>query len=258
MNVDLLSAFFERDLTVAEEEELGRILDGSVEVSVSFAEKMKDYYESLGLPVPELPGGGEMGGGAAGDAGFGGEIPGGTAPGGATLTGGGIIGSGKIGLGWLFAVIAGGALMAGSIATYKIRRSPAGEEALKKAPASRMETIRPREEIREAGKKTGESNTLRSVQDAPETRTKESRAAGNVLVIRVSVEEPSPIMVTIYGQSGRQVYRKAMGTVNPGRYEFRWDGLDDAGRPVPAGDYRIAVQSNQGVMEKILKVSAAE
>jgi thiamine biosynthesis lipoprotein len=31
----------------------------------------------------------------------------------------------------------------------------------------------------------------------------------------------------------------------PGRYQLLWDGLDDAGQPLPAGKYRIVVESNR-------------
>jgi thiamine biosynthesis lipoprotein len=34
-------------------------------------------------------------------------------------------------------------------------------------------------------------------------------------------------------------------TRSSGKYELMWDGLDDAGRPVPLGTYRITVETNQ-------------
>jgi hypothetical protein len=31
----------------------------------------------------------------------------------------------------------------------------------------------------------------------------------------------------------------------PGKYELVWDGLDNAGKPVPLGSYRITIETNQ-------------
>jgi FAD:protein FMN transferase len=31
----------------------------------------------------------------------------------------------------------------------------------------------------------------------------------------------------------------------PGRYQLQWDGMDDEGKPLPAGSYRISVESNR-------------
>ena len=42
--------------------------------------------------------------------------------------------------------------------------------------------------------------------------------------------------------AGATVTRATRG---PGRYQLMWDGLDDAGRPVPAGKYRVVVESNR-------------
>ena len=34
-------------------------------------------------------------------------------------------------------------------------------------------------------------------------------------------------------------------TRSPGRYQLLWDGLDDAGQPVPEGKYKIVVETNR-------------
>ncbi len=34
----------------------------------------------------------------------------------------------------------------------------------------------------------------------------------------------------------------AMGTKNPGKYSVAWDGMDDAGKPLPRGDYTVIVE----------------
>ncbi|WP_416235270.1 DUF2271 domain-containing protein [Paracoccus sp. (in: a-proteobacteria)] len=39
------------------------------------------------------------------------------------------------------------------------------------------------------------------------------------------------------------VHGIARPTRQPGHYSVQWDGLDDAGRPCPPGDYRIEVEA---------------
>lgn len=52
----------------------------------------------------------------------------------------------------------------------------------------------------------------------------------------------------LYNRAGRRPDRLlalARATRAPGRYDLVWDGLDDQRAPVPAGSYRIVVETNQ-------------
>lgn len=43
----------------------------------------------------------------------------------------------------------------------------------------------------------------------------------------------------------REVYSLAKATRGPGSYKLLWDGMDEQGKPVPAGNYRIWIESNR-------------
>lgn len=45
--------------------------------------------------------------------------------------------------------------------------------------------------------------------------------------------------------SGRELYSLAKATRGAGQYKLVWDGLDEKGQPVPAGNYKIWVESNR-------------
>ena len=47
------------------------------------------------------------------------------------------------------------------------------------------------------------------------------------------------------GRDQNAMYSMARATRAPGSYQLLWDGLDDQRKPVPAGDYRIVVETNQ-------------
>ena len=51
--------------------------------------------------------------------------------------------------------------------------------------------------------------------------------------------------LAIYDAAGRLVRRLAAGELSPGRHELRWDGLDDAGRPVVSGVYFCRLQAGK-------------
>ena len=55
-------------------------------------------------------------------------------------------------------------------------------------------------------------------------------ASGSVWICQL-VEDQYTVVRTLLEDSG----------LNPGRYAFMWDGLDDAGAPVPAGQYTVFI-----------------
>lgn len=65
---ELLKTYFERDLSPAEMDELGALIEGSPEAAMQLRENARDFYLGLGLPEPELPkrrGGWYLGAGGA-------------------------------------------------------------------------------------------------------------------------------------------------------------------------------------------------
>jgi hypothetical protein len=65
-------------------------------------------------------------------------------------------------------------------------------------------------------------------------------------VTRIGYElgEPTPVWLTIHDIAGRRVRVLLDGlTQRKGRWEARWDGLDDGGRPVASGVYRYRLRA---------------
>ena len=59
--------------------------------------------------------------------------------------------------------------------------------------------------------------------------------------IRFSPPAADLARVEIFDVAGRRVRLLAAGTFGPGPVSMAWDGLDDAGRPVPSGAYLVGV-----------------
>lgn len=62
-----------------------------------------------------------------------------------------------------------------------------------------------------------------------------------------AVELAKPVgglTVSIYDASGQVVRRLGLGAQSAGVPQFTWDGLDEAGTGVPAGDYRVVAEAN--------------
>jgi hypothetical protein len=75
------------------------------------------------------------------------------------------------------------------------------------------------------------------------------RAAPNPFRGRTSIQITNPLdgpqRVFIRDIQGRRVRNLEQGWFVPGTRLIQWDGRDDAGRPLPAGVYRITLQSEQ-------------
>ncbi len=56
-------------------------------------------------------------------------------------------------------------------------------------------------------------------------------------VIRFSLAEKGPADLALYDVNGRRVRTLVTGVQEAGSHQVIWDGLDDAGRPVPKGVY---------------------
>ena len=57
--------------------------------------------------------------------------------------------------------------------------------------------------------------------------------------LQLRLAESSEVLVLVYNLLGQQVRRITAGTFPPGRHLMHWDGRDDAGRPLPAGEYIV-------------------
>jgi hypothetical protein len=62
--------------------------------------------------------------------------------------------------------------------------------------------------------------------------------------IKYSISAAAPVQVDVYGPSGRHIRSLVDRFESAGEHQARWDGTDDAGRPVPAGVYLYAVQTS--------------
>jgi len=65
---------------------------------------------------------------------------------------------------------------------------------------------------------------------------------------------PRDVTLGIYGVTGRLVSTLIDGTLTPGSYSARWDGVDSAGREVPSGVYfyRLAIGENAHTSKIVL------
>ena len=217
MNHRLLDAFFERDLTAGEEEELATVLAGSVEGCEMFAERMASLCISLGFLEP-------VSGGAVSTAG----------------------GSGAgIGQGAIAALVSGSVVTGGTVAVWLMVKEPvvAPPEVV---PAPQVEPApgkRPVEIVKE--------------EDAPQVSMSDVEARrGDHLVIRVSLAEETMVRVVVLNEKGRFVAEVGSGQFGTGEHRFAWDGRDHKGDRVSAGRYLVEVRHDGNVMKKWVEIAA--
>ena len=74
-------------------------------------------------------------------------------------------------------------------------------------------------------------------------------------MIRYSLAGAGPVSVQVFDPTGRATRTLAAGVQKPGRYSLRWDGRDNAGRPLGNGAYfcRFVAGDHQQT-EKLLLV----
>ena len=63
------------------------------------------------------------------------------------------------------------------------------------------------------------------------------------------------LKVRIEDNAGQLVRTIDVGSVQPGKHKFSWDGLDNNGNPVPDGGYRVSVEGTVGNKATSLPVS---
>ena len=74
--------------------------------------------------------------------------------------------------------------------------------------------------------------------------------------IRFTLDQPSPIRVTIYNIAGRTVRRIVTpGSYGAGPHAVAWDGADGGGHTVPAGIYFVRIESfDRAVTTRLVRV----
>jgi hypothetical protein len=203
---DLIKAFFERELSESEANELGKLLENSPEAPLRFKELSRQRYLAMGLPDPQLPEGIHIP-----------SIPKGLGLG-----------------GW----IAGAVLLVlgGAAVLWKFWPSVPVEVPVKSLPAQlSLSSIT----------KTA-SNIIKtksvipsSIQPVPALQDQEGVA------LSVTVETQTKVLLTVrvINGSGNEVRNLFAGFVQPGQWAFKWDGILSDGQKAPAGEYKIDVQT---------------
>ena len=215
--VDLIQAFFERELSESEADLLGKLLQESPDSALRFEGLLETHYLATGLPLPQLPSSLQK-----------------LAP-----------GAGKLGvLGWAglaVAVSAGVGLMVWKFWPVSEIAEPVVVEPL--APMAHVSKI---PEPRIVKKLT--SSSVHAEPAGPS-------AVGEELSVVVDTPEKSLVTVRVLNAAGQEVRHLFTGFVDPGQRSFQWDGNLSAGEPAPAGSYKIDVQTGASHQTKDIRVN---
>ncbi len=215
--VDLIQAFFERELSESEADLLGKLLQESPDSALRFEGLLETHYLATGLPLPELPGSLQKWAPAAGKLGA---------------------------LGWAglaAAVAAGVGLLVWKFWPVSEIVQPAAPQPLAPmAPVSRV--LEPKVILKSP------SAPVHSEATAPS-------AEGEELSVVVDTREKSLVTVRVLDAAGQEVRHLFTGFVEPGQRAFQWDGNLSAGEPAPAGNYRIDVQTGDSHQTKAIRLN---
>ena len=212
--VDLVQEFFKRDLTEAEHEALSKLLECSPEAASGYERLLEQNYLATGLPQPTLPKGLQSlpHHGAGGLTGLGSSI--------------------KI----FLAVLA-----VSGIALWKFWPQTKAEIS--------MPVQQPVQQILEKHLTTNVKPLVK--KPAPiQPSAAEPTQEGQELSVVVNAPQRSLVTVRILDPAGKEVRALYTGFVEPGRWNFKWDGLLGNGELAGAGDYRIDVQTGEAHQTK--------
>ena len=215
--VDLVQAFFERELSESEADLLGKLLQESPDSAMRFEGLLETHYLATGLPLPQLPGSLEKFAPAAGKLGA---------------------------LGWAglaVAVAAGVGLLAWKFWPVSEIGQPVVVEPL--APMARVSQVPAPKII---------TKTLSAPVHPASTAPS---AVGEELSVVVDTPEKSLVTVRVLNAAGQEVRHLFTGFVEPGQRSFQWDGNLSAGEPAPAGDYKIDVQTGGSHQTKDIRLN---
>ena len=93
--------------------------------------------------------------------------------------------------------------------------------------------------------------------DIPQRLTA-SMAEGNRLSVVVELDKPAPVEVCILDPKEQTVRTLYQGSLAPGKWSIRWDGLLSDGSQAPTGDYRIRVKSGITEMSKNVSIETGK
>ncbi len=215
---DLIKEFFERELSGAEADSLGELLQKSPEESLRFEGFLEKHYLATGLPMPQVPSGMTLPPGTGG-LGLMGKILGVAL---VALTGAGVL--------WKFWPHA-------PVETpLKSITSPILSAPIKATLAPQLQS---RTRVMTA-----------PIQPMPVGPT----AEGEALSVVVGTQTKALVTVRVLDSTRKEVRNLYTGFVQPGHWSFRWDGELANGVPAPAGDYQIDVQSGASHQSKEIRI----
>ena len=220
MNDDLIAAFWERDLTDAEDGQLAGVLEASADQAERFADLAGAFYARLGLPEPRWPGE---------------EPPRRRGP--ALL--------------WLVAgltVLAGG----GWWAAHRAPPDDDGPDVLLLPPlAAPAATPRP---TRSRPRPVAAAPATPTAAPA----TAPDGGVATDLVVKIRLAAPTALAVDIFDPPGHHIRRLVAGLYPAGVHRFPWDAADGEGRAVAAGYYRVIISvAGGGMMDRWVHVAGA-
>ncbi len=211
---DLITEFFERELTETEADSLGDLLRESPDETLRFEGLLEGHYLATGLPSPQLPASLL-------------KLP--PSPGGWGGAGGlkllFLLGAAGLGLlAWKFRPITSFFQPAAIPASATLSQSPVFSTAPKPV------------------------NTLPQPANAAKSEPVQPQEAGPVaegeeLSVEVGTQEKTLITVRVLNHEGKEICDIYTGFVQPGQWSFRWNGNLADGMPAPAGAYQIDVQA---------------
>jgi hypothetical protein len=215
---DLVQEFFKRDLSEAEQEALSKLLESSPEAASNYERLLEQNYLATGLPQPTLPKGLQ-------------SLP---HPGAGGITS-----------------------LGGSIKIFLVVLAAAGVALWRYWPQTKVEITTPLqqpvqqvlEERQTVHVKPAEKNPA-PVQPALAPPNQE----GQELSVVVDAPQRSLVTVRILDPAGKEVRALYTGFVEPGRWNFKWDGLLGNGEAAGAGDYRIDVQTGAAHQTKDIRI----
>jgi hypothetical protein len=94
----------------------------------------------------------------------------------------------------------------------------------------------------------------KSASPKPDGSTDTDEKLGTALTFSVSVPGPGPASLAIYDETAERIVRSLWygADQEAGEVEARWDGTDEQGEPVPAGDYTWKVLQGGAVTGRYL------
>lgn len=210
----LIDAYFERDLTPAEEARLHRLLQRSEAASMEFSRRAEKHYASLGLTAAALL---LAQGGASQIA----------APAG----------------GWMAKLLGGvKALTLKSALGYTVAAAVVGGGSL--TVLKLLPERAPEAEVSEAA----------AVQQAGPNAQLVPPQVGDGLAITLELGTAKLLSVSIFDAKGGLVRHFEPQRYEAGVQRLLWNGLDDQQEPVPAGRYRVMVDLGTSSLERWLEV----